>query len=392
MDGAPANAAPPPLSDASSDSKAPGAAGERPSRWRFRIGSRAAAIRLAVLFVLLTISGFIGHACMISMPGRSYSGPLPPATDREMLVAAQIKSDVERLAGEIGARNRSRGRAYAAAADHIESRLRSMGYAVTRQPSPANDPDETPGNIIAEIRGAPAADGAAPEVIIVGAHYDSYEDSPGADDNASGVAVVLALAESFMQRSTPAPRTLRFVLFADEEPPFFQTEEMGSITYARACRAAGDRIVGMISVETVGWYSDAAGSQKYPPPLGALYPDTGNFIGFVSNPASRHFLREVIGTFRETTQFPSEGGALPGVLPGISWSDHWAFWQSGFPALMVTDSAPYRYPHYHTREDTPDKVDAGRTARVAVGLERVVAQLVEARTVPGADAKSPARR
>lgn len=219
--------------------------------------------------------------------------------------------------------------------------------------------------------------GDTAEIIVVGAHYDSFDDSPGANDNATGVASVLALAERFID-ARPS-RTLRFVLFADEEPPYFQSEEMGSLTYARACRDAGERVIGMISVETIGWYSDEPGSQKYPAPLGAVYPDKGNFIGFVANPRSRIFLREVITSFRESTEFPSEGGALPGVLPGIGWSDHWAFWQSGFAALMVTDTAPFRYPHYHTVLDTPDKVDSERIARVTMGLERVIRALVRER-------------
>lgn len=341
-----------------------------PRSWRFKVASRGAVVRLSLLLMALVIAGVISHRVMIVMPGRSFSGPLPAATERERLVAASIERDVQRLAGEIGSRNRTRPTAYRAAADHIASRLRSMGYEPVRQPTPPDDPGATPGNIIVEITGS------TPEIIIVGAHYDSFDDSPGANDNATGVASVLSLAEAFVDAQPK--RTLRFVFFADEEPPHFQTEGMGSLTFARACREAGERIAGMISVETIGWYSEQRGSQKYPAPLGAFYPDTGDFIGFVANPRSRVFLREVIASFRATTDFPSEGGALPGALPGIGWSDHWAFWQEGFAALMVTDSAPYRYPYYHTTEDTPDKVDFDRMARVTMGLERVIRRLVGA--------------
>ena len=155
------------------------------------------------------------------------------------------------------------------------------------------------------------------------------------------------------------------------------TDQMGSNRYARACRKRGDDIVAMLSIETIGWYDDTPGSQKYPDGLGAVFPDRGNFIGFVSNVRSRRLLREVIGHFREHTSFTSEGGSLPGVVPGISWSDQWSFWQHDYPGLMVTDTAPFRYPHYHEPTDTPDKLDYERMARVVEGLQRVVRHLAE---------------
>jgi hypothetical protein len=185
-------------------------------------------------------------------------------------------------------------------------------------------------------------------------------------------ALVLARALGAAHR-----RTLRVVLFADEEPPYFQTDHMGSLVYARACRARGDRIAAMISLETLGYYSDERDSQHYPPLVGVMYPDQGNFIGFVANPDSRPLLYRAIGTFRAQAAFPSEGAALSATLPGIGWSDHWAFWQVDYPAIMVTDTAPFRYPHYHTRQDTPDRLDYERLARVVVGLEAVVRQLLD---------------
>jgi hypothetical protein len=106
-----------------------------------------------------------------------------------------------------------------------------------------------------------------------------------------------------------------------------------------------------------------------------VYPATGNFIAFVGNYGSRRLVRQVVGSFRRQAEFPSEGGAVPGFLPGIGWSDHWSFWQEGYPALMVTDTAPFRYPHYHRVTDTPDKLDYDRTARVVSGLEAVVREL-----------------
>jgi len=135
----------------------------------------------------------------------------------------------------------------------------------------------------------------------------------------------------------------------------------------------------MLSIETIGYFSDRAESQSYPFPFSLFYPSTGNFIGFVGNVASRDLVRRVVGRFRRSAKFPSEGAAVPGSMPGIGWSDHWAFWEQGYPGVMVTDTAPFRYPHYHTAADTPDKIDYARMARVVAGLEAVVAELAGVR-------------
>ena len=151
---------------------------------------------------------------------------------------------------------------------------------------------------------------------------------------------------------------------------------MGSRVYARRSHERGERIVAMLSLETIGYYSEAKGSQKYPFPFGLLYPSRGNFIAFVGNTRSADLVRACIHRFRQEAQFPSEGAALPGAIEGVGWSDHWAFWQEDYPALMVTDTAPFRYPHYHSIEDTPDKLDYERLARVTEGLEKVIRSLV----------------
>lgn len=219
-------------------------------------------------------------------------------------------------------------------------------------------------NLIVEVPGArrPA------EILVVGAHYDSVAGAPGANDNGSGVAAVLELARA--AREWRPERTWRFALFVNEEPPFFQTGEMGSSVHARAAKARGEQIVAMYSLETIGFYSDAPGSQHYPFPFSWFYPDRGDFLAFVANLASRALLHQTIAAFRAAAQFPSEGVAAPAWIPGVDWSDQWSFWREGYPALMITDTAPFRYPHYHTPQDTPDKVDYDRLARVVRGLGR----------------------
>lgn len=304
---------------------------------------------------------------MIRMPGKSFRGPLPPLGPEEAVTADALKRSVRRLAGEIGERTAFRPEKLTLAASWIEAELRAMGYEVKDEEYRAQG--TACRNLWIEIPG----DSRSAEIVVVGAHYDSVVGSPGANDNGSGVAALLEIARAL--RGASPLRTIRLAAFANEEPPFFQTESMGSLVHARAARSRGEAIAAMVSLETLGYYRDEPGSQAYPPPFSLLYPGTGNFIGFVGNFSSRALICEAIHTFRETTSFPSEGGALPGWITGVGWSDHWAFWQIGCPALMVTDTAPFRYPHYHTPADTPEKVDCDRLARVTGGLARVVLAL-----------------
>jgi len=319
--------------------------------------------------VALIVSAFITGAggFMTIMPGRSYKGPLPPLTKEEHVLAQRLRRHVEVLASEIGERNMQHYRELQQAATYISSELRAEGYPVREEAYRIADREIV--NVEAELKGAVHPE----EIVVVGAHYDSVTGAPGANDNASGVAALLELAR--LLRGAKPARTVRLVAFANEEPPWFLGDEMGSQLYAREAKKRGEKIVAMLSLETIGYYADAPGSQHYPPPFQSFYPDTGNFIGFVSNLKSYKLLRRVIGTFRRTTRFPSEGLAAPASVPGVSWSDHWSFWQEGYPALMVTDTAPYRYPFYHELGDTPDKLDYQRMARVTTGIERVVRDL-----------------
>jgi Zn-dependent M28 family amino/carboxypeptidase len=274
--------------------------------------------------------------------------------------AKELERDVARLAGDIGERNVTRPRAYAAAADFIEESLKGS----RRQEL------ETGVNIEAEIAGND-------EIIVVGAHYDSVIGSPGADDNATGVAAVIELARAFAGKSSK--RTVRFVAFANEEPPHFATPEMGSFQYAQRCKERGENIVAMLSLETIGYFTDAPRSQRYPAMLDLFYPSVGNFIAFVSNLRSRRLLRRCVRQFREHCKIPCESGALPEMISGVAWSDQWAFWQFGYPAIMVTDTALFRNPHYHTATDRPETLDYSRLAAAVEGLTIVVDHLANGR-------------
>ena len=298
------------------------------------------------------------------MPGSSWSGLQSPLTEKEQLIRDNLKRHVTELAGRIGERNVWRPGSMAVAAGYIRAAFEAAGYEVNTQSFTSRG--ETVSNLEVVLPGH----GAADEIIVVGAHYDSVADSPGADDNASGVAALLELAR--LLAGTTLPRTVRFVAFANEEAPFFYGDEMGSNLYAARAQAQDVRIEAMLSLETIGYYTDQPGSQRYPFPFSLFYPDTGNFIGFVGNFSSRSLVREAIGVFRATTAFPSEGVAAPSGMEGIHWSDHWSFWEAGYPAIMVTDTALFRYPHYHAATDTPAQLDYTGFARVTGGLAEVV--------------------
>ena len=150
---------------------------------------------------------------------------------------------------------------------------------------------------------------------------------------------------------------------------------MGSWVHAQALSQAGRRVTAMLSLETIGWYSDRPGSQQYPFPFDRIYPDTGNFLAFIGDLHSRALVRRTLRSFRTHASFPSEGAVAPGLVQGVDWSDHWSYAQFGAPAIMLTDTAPFRYPYYHTAQDTPDKVDYERLARVVKGVEAVVRDL-----------------
>ena len=304
---------------------------------------------------------------MTGMPGRSHAGPLPALTAAERELEARLEGHVRVLAGEIGERNVWRPEPLAAAARYLEERLRESGYAVAREGFMAAGVDVH--NLVAERRGATRPD----EIVVIGAHYDSVMGTPGANDNATGTAALLEIARVLATQNPD--RTVRCIFFVNEEPPFYLTGEMGSLVHARLAKQRGDAIVAMLSIETIGYYTDAQGSQHYPWPLGLLYPGQGNFVGFVGNLASRGLARRAIGAFRRGAAFPSEGVAAPAFIPGIGWSDHWSFWQHGYPAVMVTDTAVFRYGPYHTQADTPDKVSYDAFARVVAELERVAADL-----------------
>lgn len=287
-----------------------------------------------------------------------------------MLLEERLRRHVFSLAGEIGERHVWRVQALHAAASYIRSQFASLGYAVALQSY------RTQGERCENLEACVPGTGKHAGIVLVGAHYDTVRGSPGADDNASGIAGLIEIAAAL--RAARPLRTVKLVAFVNEEPPFFFFGEMGSKVYAEAARRREDDIRVMLSLEMLGCYSERPGSQRYPPLLGWFYPDRGNFIAFVSNLRSRRALREIADAFRRGSDFPAQSLAAPAFVPGVAWSDQLSFWRAGYPAVMVTDTAFHRYAHYHLPSDTPEKLCYPEMARVVQGLARAIASLAGA--------------
>lgn len=304
---------------------------------------------------------------VVSMPGRAYDGPSLQVNAAEKSLIPNLRKHILHLSETIPDRSLRSPQGLQASADYIASQFMQFGYKPRVQCFNLNG--QTLQNVEAVLPGSRSPE----QVLVIGAHYDTVPGTPGADDNASGVAALLELARIFAEE--PLPFTLRFVAFANEET--YQYETMGSYVYAQSCRDSGDKVIGMFSLEMLGSFSDEEGSQKYPFPFNIFYPSKGNFIAFVGNSASRDFVRRSVGAFRKTCSFPAHGAAAPDWVSDASRSDHLPFWKFGFPALMVTDTSNFRYKHYHGSEDTVDKLDFERMCRVVNGLANTVKEFAK---------------
>ncbi len=276
----------------------------------------------------------------------------------------QLERHVRMLAETMGSRCMSQPETLERAARYVEDALRATGLPVQQQAYQADG--QTVRNVYATKHGS---DPTKP-MVVIGAHYDTCDNTPGADDNASGVAALIELAGRCV--NTPLECTVRFAAFVNEEAPYFGTDAMGSLVYVQEAKRCGDRVALMLSLEMLGYYSDRPGSQQYPPLFGIGRPQRGDFIGIVGRTGSGRLLRRIETAFRGGTPLPLEVASAPEWVEGVSLSDQWAFWQAGYPAVMATDTAFYRNPHYHTERDTSDTLDYGRMARVVDGLEAVI--------------------
>ena len=279
--------------------------------------------------------------------------------------AAYLRDVVTALARGIGYRTYRDSDRLEQAAQYVTGQFASFGYQATRQPFPFIG--NTYHNIIAESRGTHRPE----DILIIGAHYDTVRTTPGADDNASGVAGLLALAREFA--GSRLARTVRFAAFGLEEPPVFRTSHMGSYHYARSLKEKREQVAGMICLEMIGYFCDQEHCQHYPVPfMSARFPKSGNYISFVGNLRSKSFTKTTAEHFQKATDLPIVTLNAPPVVLGIDFSDHWSFHKFGYKAFMVTDTAFYRNPHYHAPSDLPETLDFRRMAKVVEGLAGAV--------------------
>lgn len=320
-------------------------------------------------FYLILVVGLIAFfTYMIYMPGRSYQGELPALDPDGVQMARRLETHVAALCSNPAGRNYIEKEGLAAARAYIAAQFEASGYSVNHQEY------QIAGDTFANLEVTRTGSTRAHEIVIVGAHYDAVIGAPGANDNGSGVAALLELAAQL--KDAEFPRSIRFVAFVNEEPPHFMQGTMGSDVYARQAAREKQKIVAMYSLETIGYFPDEAGSQQYPPLFNLFYPREGNFIAFVGNLRSRSLVTRSLRSFRAHAKFPSEGIAAPEIIPGINWSDHWSFWKQGYPAIMITDTAPYRYPYYHSAGDTPDKIDYEKMVYVVEGIEKMLEEFL----------------
>ena len=270
------------------------------------------------------------------------------------------------LAGTLAPRSVAHPRNLDAAASYVTARLAENGAEVSLQRY------EVSGSEFRNVIGRLGPDTA--ERVVVGAHYDAAGPFPGADDNASGVAGVIELAR--VLAGAPLQRAVELVAYPCEEPPFFRTPYMGSMVHAASLRDEGVRVKAMIALEMIGYFSDEPGSQSFPTPLlKPFYPSRGNFITVVGKLGQGPLIRRVRRAMRGGSPLPVRTIQAPRAIPGVDFSDHASYWAAGFDAVMVTDTAFYRNPHYHTARDTPDTLDYRRMAMVVEGVRSAVVAL-----------------
>lgn len=327
-------------------------------------------IVLAAFAVLLVVSCFILSSIVFPCRGLFQGGraALSPGAAEHAVLETNLRMHVTALAGTIGERNLFHPEKLEQAAEYIKHVWQEQGFEVRTQ---VYEHQGVPfQNLWVQIDGAESPR----EIVLAGAHYDSVLHSPGADDNASGAAALLELSGR-LKKIGPFKRSIRFAAFTNEEPPFFKSPEMGSRVFARTAAQEKENITAMISLETIGYFTDERRSQKYPPLFNLFYPDTGNFLAVVGNVESRKLVEKVTRYFREASPLPCECAAVPGSVPGVDWSDHASFWEYGVPAVMVTDTAPYRNPRYHQAGDTPETLTYPAFAQAVSGLAHVLERL-----------------
>ena len=332
-------------------------------------------------FLLLVIIIFLPalNSCIsMSLPGKNHKGDIPELTQIQSKDMQIMKTHIEYISNEIGEHNYWKYGALEDCKKYIVNEGEKYGY------KPVLQSYNCRGKTVSNIEFVKHSRQNPNEFYVIGAHYDSVHGTVGADDNTSSVAALLHLADYFKDKDLKTG--IRFVFFVNEEPPFFHTEEMGSLIYAKQYnpKSPGNQfhknptiIKGMISLDPIGYYSTEKKSQRYPFPLSLFYPGTGDFIALVADNSSRKFLKQVGKSFRKHASIPSRGIAAPRSIPGITFSDHWSFSINNIPAMLFTNTGMFRNPHYHRTTDLPDTLDYHRMTLVVDGIKGVIKDLTQ---------------
>jgi len=318
---------------------------------------------LLVLVLLFIVFLFFSYWYMMKCEGNWKGEPLEKQMKAELSKMKKgMELDIEYLQ-KLGPRNSENDTSYKQlrqSEEWIREKWESQGYTVKKQTFSYTGKEYS--NLEIEIKGRIAPS----EIIIVSAQYDTLPDSPGANNNGSGLAILFQLSQ-LLRKHNPE-RTLRLLNFVNEEDPFFGTEMMGSYQYAKSCRQRVEDIRVMLSLDALGVYKDEPGSQRLPFPFSIFYPDRGNFLAFIGNLQSRKYMVEVSKGFKKGSSFPIKVGVAPEWAKGAAWSDHSSFWKFGYPGIMVTDTGGFRSPYHTTKEDTMEKLNFEAMSRIVIGM------------------------
>jgi hypothetical protein len=315
---------------------------------------------LAVLFLAFL---FFSYWYTMECEGNWRGEPLEKKVKMELIeINKSMESDIEYLQ-TLGPRNSENDKNYKQlhqCEEWIRQKWESQGYVVNKHTFSIREKEYS--NLEIEIKGRtlPA------EIIIISAQYDTLPDSPGANNNGSGIAILFQLSQ-LLKKHTP-DRTLRLLNFVNEEDPFFGTEMMGSFQYAKRSHQLREGIKVMLSMDALGVYKDEPGSQRLPFPFSLFYPDCGNFLAFIGNLQSRNYMVEVSKGFKKGSSFPIEVGVVPEWVKGVSWSDHSSFWKFGYPGIMVTDTGGFRSADHTNKGDTMEKLNFEAMSRIVIGM------------------------
>ena len=314
------------------------------------------------LFWIIIFLGF-SYWYLIQCQGGWSGEPLEKKRDEDLgNIKKDLTSDLSHIQA-LGPRNSVNDSSYEQlrrCEEWVIQRWESQGYSVKKHSFSVDGREYS--NLEIEIQGHSAPS----EIIIVSAQYDTLPDSPGANNNGSGMAILFALSH-LLRNHTPG-RTIRLIEFVNEEDPFFGTEKMGSYQYAKRSSERKENIRVMLSLDALGIYGNELGSQRLPFPFSLFYPDRGNFLAFIGDFSARGYMLEATRGFKKGSSFPIEAGVVPKWVEGAGWSDHQSFWKFGYPGIMVTDTGGFRAPSHTTREDTMEKLNFEAMSRITLGM------------------------